>query len=482
MKAAFFDPVGGISGDMTLAALIDAGADPAELVRGLKTLALPDWELELDRTVRCSLAAQHVEVLVGGKAAGAASMVRAAPADAPVEAPSTAEAGHAHGPSSEPGELHTHTHSGHSHTETSAPAEGTHSHTHSGHDHTGHSHTHGAESHTHGGGEARGSTHDYASVDRLISTSGLPDRVKDRARSVYRKLAEAEARAHGMELDEVHFHEVGAVDSIVDVVGAVYALDLLGVDRIICAPLPMGHGFVRCDHGQMPVPPPATAYLLEGCPVRRVEIAAELVTPTGAALASALVNEWGHMPAGVIRRVGCGAGSRDFPFPNILRVFLMDLDQPPSGETAQVTLIEANIDDMSPQLLSAAASELLEAGALDVWITPVLMKKGRPGHTLHLLAPPEQQQALAERLLAVTSTIGVRFSRWDRLCLERDWFTVETPYGAVRVKRALQGGRVVNLAPEFDDCENCSRESGAPVKVVHQSAMAAALRAQEETK
>jgi uncharacterized protein (TIGR00299 family) protein len=442
MRVAYLDCIGGISGDMCLGAFLDAGADREALLAGLRTLPLPEWELQVGRTHKSGIAAATVEVLVRGEAAGAAPLVRLPPSDAPLG-----------------DDAHSHSHE---HTHTHGDERAVHSHTHS-HEHA-HSHT-PTLPHSH--------TRAFTDVARIIDASALPEPVKQKAEAVYRKLAEAEAKVHGMSLETVHFHEVGAVDSIVDVVGSVYALHLLGVERVVCSPLPTGKGFVKCAHGLMPVPPPATAELLKGCPLRPVDVEGELVTPTGAALASALAESFGPLPGFTVREIGYGAGKKDFPFPNLLRVVLGDDDTAPA-EATTVALIEANIDDQSPQLYESAMQALFAAGALDVWITPIVMKKGRPAHTLSVLCEPEKMEAVSVVIFAETTTLGVRHSTWRRECLEREWLEVETPFGKVRVKVARQHGEVRNAAPEYEDCRRLAAEAGVPVKRVRAAAAAAA--------
>jgi uncharacterized protein (TIGR00299 family) protein len=296
--------------------------------------------------------------------------------------------------------------------------------------------------------------------------------VKQKAEAVYRKLAEAEAKVHGMSLETVHFHEVGAVDSIVDVVGSVYALHLLGVERVVCSPLPTGKGFVKCAHGLMPVPPPATAELLKGCPLRPVDVEGELVTPTGAALASALAESFGPLPGFTVREIGYGAGKKDFPFPNLLRVVLGDDDTAPA-EATTVALIEANIDDQSPQLYESAMQALFAAGALDVWITPIVMKKGRPAHTLHALVSGDRAEAVRTEIFRQTSTIGVREIALGKHALDREMRTVQVEGHRVHVKLALHNGVVVNAQPEYDDLAAVASATGRPIKDVLAEAVAA---------
>ncbi len=454
MRIAYLDCVGGISGDMLLAALLDAGAPMDALVEGLLTLRLPEWKLELGRTRKSTLDAAMLSVLIGGSDAGASGHLRLAPGDSPLEA--LAPSGQRHSPA-EHSHGHSHAHS-HSHTQSHSHTEEASSHTHS---HTAHSDSSDVRT--------------FGSVVALISASELPGPVKESAIAVYRRLGEAEARVHGETLESVHFHEVGAVDSIVDIVGAVLALHLLEVTHVVCSPLPNGHGFIRCAHGLMPIPPPATAELLKGIPIRAVDVEGELVTPTGAALAGALAQSFGGLPSMRIDAVGVGAGRKDFPFPNIVRVFVGERTER-APEATRVVLLEANIDDQSPQLLSAAMDALLAVGALDVWITPIVMKKGRPAHTVSVMATPEQQASILDTLFRTTSTLGVRWSEFDRECLSREWRSVETTCGVVRVKIGSRNGRVVNVAPEYEDCVRTASENGSSVKRVLAEASALALR------
>ncbi|MCC2668347.1 MAG: hypothetical protein K0Q72_818 [Armatimonadetes bacterium] len=479
MRVAYLDCIGGISGDMTLGALLDAGVDRAALEAGLRTLNLPNWELQVGRTRKSGIAGTKVEVVVGGAAAGNAPMMRVPPDDAPLE---TSGHTHSHSHTHTHSESHTHSHAetyvhdtristaiGHRPARTASPTPPVTS-TPSG---AGNARPpeHLNNAHSHDGSVTR----TFGDVAALIRASGLPEVVKERAERVYRRLAEAEAAVHGASLETVHFHEVGAVDSIVDVVGSVYGLYLLGIERVICSPLPNGKGFVRCAHGLMPIPPPATAELLKGCPLRQVDVEGELVTPTGAALASALAESFGPLPGFTVREVGYGAGGKDFPFPNLLRIVVGDDDTAPA-EATTVTLIEANIDDMSPQVYDSAFTALFAAGALDVWITPIQMKKNRPAHTLSVLCEPAAAEQVTGVLFAETTTLGVRSTEWKRSCLQREWVSVETPYGAVRVKVGRQAGELRTATPEYEDCRERAVERGVPVKLVQAAATAAAFQ------
>ena len=310
----------------------------------------------------------------------------------------------------------------------------------------------------------------WSSIREQIDAANLPERPRQRAQKAFERLAHAEGRIHGIEPEHVHFHEVGAVDAIGEVVGVALALESLGIDRVICSPLPVGRGFVDAAHGRLPLPAPATLALLEGAPLYGVEIELELVTPTGAALVASLAESYGPIPRMTLEGSGYGAGTRDLKaLPNVVRVMIgTDI------QTGTVALIEANLDDMIPELAPDAAAACFAAGALDVWTAPVQMKRGRPGFVMSALARPETERAVAEAMLRETSTLGVRIAHLDRIELERGSFTVEVAGEPVRVKVGKLDGRVVNLAPEHADCERAARISGEPVKVVWAQALAAA--------
>jgi len=307
-------------------------------------------------------------------------------------------------------------------------------------------------------GEQKAHRH-LSHIVKMIEAAELTDPARANAIAIFRKLGEAEALVHQVPIEKVHFHEVGAADSIADIVGACVAFDNLGVDRIACSPVNVGSGTVNTEHGVLPVPAPATARLLEGAPVYSRGPEMELTTPTGAACAATLA-AFGPMPAMTIARSGFGAGTRDFPGqPNVLRVLLGE----PTGATEAVTVsvIEANIDDLSPQILAYAAERLMDAGALDVSIEPITMKKGRPGHLLRVIAQPRDRERLAQILFAETTTLGVRTYAADRIVQERAVATVETRWGSVRVK-ASPGG----FAPEYEDCRKLAQAAGVALKTV----------------
>lgn len=317
-------------------------------------------------------------------------------------------------------------------------------------------------------------------IHAILDPAPLPGRVKDRAKASFRRLAEAEGRVHGMDPEEVHFHEVGAVDAIVDVVGTCLALEQLGIDEVVCSSVPVGKGTVRCAHGLMPVPVPAVTELLSGVPIYDNGESGELVTPTGAALLVTLCRAFGPMPAMTLHSSGFGGGTRQGDrLPNVVRVLVGERVAHRATEPAVV--LEANLDDATPQQLAFAAERLLDAGALDVTTTPTAMKKGRLGVVLSVLADPARAEALAELMLAETPSLGVRMHRVDRLVADRRFREVSTPWGTVRVKYGLNREQVTNLMPEYADCARLAKEAGVPFKEVWQQAIAAAVRDQDRS-
>ena len=340
-----------------------------------------------------------------------------------------------------------------------------------------HTHSHAAEPHR-----------SLAEIDALIDSSALSGAGKSRASALFHRLGEVEAAIHGVPLDRVHLHEVGALDSIVDIVGAVHALEYLNADRIVASPLNVGSGTVRAAHGVYPVPAPATLQLLAGVPVYGGLQKAEMVTPTGALLVSGYATAFGPLPRMSVRSVGYGAGSRDFAdAPNVLRVVLGDAVAAPlappepsaegqrhgGGTLTRVAVIEAEIDDMTPQLFGVVMDVLLAAGALDVYYTPVQMKKNRPGTLLTVIAPTAARASLTRLIFRETTTIGVRYRESEREVLDRETVVVDTLVGPIRLKVARHEGDIMNVSPEFDDCVRAARAAGRPVKEVQ----ALALRA-----
>ena len=325
-----------------------------------------------------------------------------------------------------------------------------------------------------------------ADITALITESGLAAGVRERVLKVFGRLAEVEGRLHDWPPSEVHFHEVGAVDAILDIAGTCVGLELLNISRLICSPVNVGSGRVEAAHGSLPVPAPASLELLKNVPIYSTGVEGELVTPTGAALITTLAAGFGPIPPMKVECVGYGAGSREIPGqPNLARLLVGEGAEPvrtrpgPLGDEV-VSVIEANVDDMSPQLYGFFSERALAEGALDVTCAPLQMKKNRPGMLLSVLCGPEKADALARLLFEQTTTIGVRIHEARRKVLERELVSVETPYGAVKVKVARCEGRVMNVAPEYEDCRRLATEKGVPLKLVILSAQAAAEVAGEE--
>ena len=438
MRILYFDCFNGASGDMILGALLDAGLPLAGLQEALGSLAIEDFEVTAERVLRAGVSATKFRL-------------------------------------TERAPNHPHTsHQAHDAADHDHQAVATHSHVH-GHTHGhGHDHTHSHDdAHAHGHAQEAGQ-HPHRSLPEInthIDRSALSAAGKARAKALFARLATAEAAIHQMPVERVHLHEVGALDSIVDIVGAVFAIDWFGADRIECSPMNVGRGMVRSAHGVFPVPAPATVSLLGDAPVFSRGPEAELLTPTGALLLTSHASRFGPLPAMRIGLTGYGAGERDLPeTPNVLRVLVGEADE---AHTHRVVVIECEIDDMNPQLYGPLMEQLYAAGALEVFYIPVQMKKNRPGTMVTVLVAPENRAAIADTLFRETTTIGVRYSERDRECLTRELVTVETPFGAVRIKVARRGETVSNAQPEFDDCTALARARHVATKDVH----AAALRA-----
>jgi len=316
----------------------------------------------------------------------------------------------------------------------------------------------------------------WREIARIVEGGSLAPRVRARSLAIFRRLIEAEAEVHGRPPDEIHLHEAGAIDAIVDVVGACVALEQLEIDEIVVSAMTTGFGEIHCAHGVYPVPAPATAVLVRGAPVRGGTIESERLTPTGAAILTTLADRWGSLPAMRPTAIGQGAGSRELDgTPNLLRVILGEAQPASGGLTArgEVAVIECTVDDATPQALAFAARGLLAAGALDVYTGPVTMKKGRQGHQLTVLGHPEDLAALARQVLRETSTLGLRFRLEQRFELERSVCRVQTEYGPVGVKVGMLDGEVLHAWPEYDDCATLAERHGVPLSRVQQAALGA---------
>lgn len=310
-------------------------------------------------------------------------------------------------------------------------------------------------------------------IERVVQDSALSDGTKTQALIVIRMIAAEEARIHGMEIEQVHLHEVSGEDAIIDIVGTLIAIELLGIQRVVCSPLPLGRGFIHGAHGQIPLPAPATVGLLKGVPVVGSSIQAELVTPTGAALLKHLAYRFGELPAMRLDHVGYGAGTRDLPIPNLLRVFIGEANVN-AFTTDTVTVLETNIDDQNPEQVAHLMERAFEAGALDVTMTPTQMKKNRTGVVLSVIARPENTDTLRTLILTETSSLGVREQSTQRSVLPRDRLEVETPWGKTFVKVGHLPNGQHKYAPEFEDCRVLARKAGVPLREVYVAAETAA--------
>jgi len=310
-------------------------------------------------------------------------------------------------------------------------------------------------------------------IEAIITASALPAGVQADSLRIFRRMIEAEAAIHNAPIESVHLHELGALDTIVDVTGVLLGLELLGVEQVVCSPVPLGRGMLRGSHGLMPLPAPATVALLRGAPVVGVDHAVETVTPTAAALITALASAYGPIPAMRLDAVGHGAGGRLTPEPNILRVLLGTADAAGVVQAEMLDLLETNIDDMNPELYSYVLERLFATGALDAYLTPVIMKKNRPGVVLSVLCRCEDTARLRDLLFAETTTLGIRVQRVARHCLARTIRQVETPFGPVRVKIGRWGTEMEKAAPEYEDCRAAAQAHGVPLRAVYQAAIAA---------
>lgn len=315
-------------------------------------------------------------------------------------------------------------------------------------------------------------------IRKIIDGSGLGDSVKERAMSIFQRLAQAEAKIHAVPIQDIHFHEVGALDAIIDVVGACIGFELLKIDRFVCSELHVGSGMVEMAHGRFPIPPPAVAELLKDAPVYASDIKGELVTPTGAAIISTVCAEFGPLPRMELVSTGYGAGSREYPnFPNVLRLIVGE-DESAGFETERLLVVETNIDDMSPQLYGHVMDQALRLGALDCFFTPVQMKKNRPGVLISVLCRLADRDTICRLLLAETTTLGVRYYEVMRRALQRETVSVETVYGPIDVKVARMNGSVVKEMPEYEQCRRAAEVAKVPLQVVEQAARDALTRIQ----
>lgn len=428
MRTLYFDCFSGISGDMAVGALLDIGADEKVLMEGLKQLNLDGYRIKIEKKLKNGISGTDFTVLLD--------------------------------------DCDNHEHHGHHHDEHSHDHHHDH---HSHHHHDDHCHDHHDE-HSHDRHD--GHIHrNMGDIEKIINESGLNDRVKKLSLDIFRLVAEAEGKIHGKPAEEVHFHEVGAIDSIIDIVGTAICIDNLSVDRIVFSSLPLSKGFVKCQHGMFPVPAPAVLEILKGVPVYYTDINFELVTPTGAAIAKGLADEFGMVGELEVKRIGYGLGKKTYEIPNVLRVVLFDSLKKNSDE---VVVIETNIDDMTAEQMGSAVERLFSEGALDVFFTPVFMKKNRPGTMLTVLCHKEKKKDIVEAVLKHTSTFGVRISHMERSILERETVSIDTRYGNIRCKAGIMDGKILKYSPEYEDCREASLRYGVPVTEIYNEAISEA--------
>ena len=448
MRIAYLECFSGMSGDMFLGALVDAGVPASVLQETVAALGV-GARLEISRVVRSGISATKVDVWVDGEKDLPREEYWAQQDVAQVSSP--ARSVHEHKHDHEHGHEHHHDH-GDSSAEATARAGAPAPHEHS------HSHEHG-----------RGLTE----IRAIIGKAAISDATKKTAISIFEALGAAEAKIHATSVEKVHFHEVGAVDAMVDIVCAAVGAEALGVDEIVCSPLNVGGGTVKCAHGTFPVPAPATVELLKDAPVYSSGVQAELVTPTGAAIVKTLARRFAAFPAMKVEKSGYGAGSRDFPgHPNVVRLTVGEAASTLAAKTASemVTVLEANLDDLNPQVFGYVMDRLLEEGALDAFGMPVQMKKNRPGTLLTVLCKPEDASKLTQLIFTETTTLGVRRRDEVRQTLSRRWENVRTQWGEVRIKIASMNGTITNYAPEYEDCRRIAAEHRVPLKTVMQEA------------
>jgi uncharacterized protein (TIGR00299 family) protein len=408
MKILYYDCFSGISGDMNLGALLDLGIDKKYLIEELKKLSLKEYEIKVSRGVRKGIEGTKVDVIL-------------------LE---------------------------HNHEQHNAEDEGRHSHEDMSNNHSHHEHR------------------NLKDIEKIIEDSKLSFEVKELSVKMFMKVAEAEAKVHGKPLYEVHFHEVGAVDSIVDIVGAAICISHLNVDKIMCSSVELGGGFVKCAHGIIPVPAPATVEILKGIPVKLGAVPFETTTPTGAAILAASVNEFKDDNNFIINKIGYGIGNRDTEIPNVLRAMLVEENNLSNTDKAlneKEEIIECNIDDMNPELYEYIIDILLKKGALDVYLTPIIMKKGRPGVKISVLCNPDKLEIMKDVLFTETTTFGVRSFKVDKTMLQRKFIKVNTSYGEVTVKEAYYKGEKIKSKLEYEECKKIAGDMGIATREVYEN-------------
>lgn len=426
MKVLYYDCFCGISGDMNLAALIELGVPKEYLIQELSKINLnSEYEIKVERSMKLGITGTRVDVILKDTFDHETHISEQA--------------------------LHEHTH------------EQTDEHSHH-HDENNHSHEYSHEGHV----ESHEHHHrNLKDIEEIINSSDLSHKVKKLSLDMFMKVAEAEAKVHGKTLYEVHFHEVGAVDSIVDMVGAAICLDYLNVDKIIASTVQVGGGFVKCAHGLMPVPAPATTEILKNIPINTGIVQFETTTPTGAAILAANVQEFTPKVDFKIKKIAYGIGHRDLEIPNVLRVYLGEKES--SEKLAEQYILETNIDDMNPELYGYVEEKLFKAGALDVFKTPIFMKKGRPGIKLSVLTNEKDEKAVLAVIFEETTSIGVRKFRAEKIMLNREFSKIKTEYGDITIKKSFFKGKLVKYKPEYEECKAIANEKNISIDKVYKA-------------
>jgi len=493
MNVLYLECFAGISGNMLTGAFLDAGMPMDHLKAELAKLPLAgEYELVCRPVTKLGISATYFDVVLTGHEASTV----------PTEIPAAAQPG--------PAEVHSHAHEDkHEHKHEDEHKQ-VHSHVYGQEQDHDHSHTHG---HAHGdvpekaapAPHSHGAHRGLREIRQILNDSTLSPFVKAKAEAIFVKLAGAEAKVHQCDVETVHFHEVGAVDAIIDIVAAAVGLEYFQIEKIWSTPVNTGKGMVFCAHGWMPIPAPATARLLQGVPIfHREDIEKELTTPTGAAILAEMAPDFHKPPVLIAKSIGYGAGTMDLPIPNTLRITIAEAvedavalsplcgirtegrglyaapaQSPRPWSRDRVLQVETAIDDMQPEWYALLLDRLFAAGALDAYLTPIQMKKNRPGQQLTCLMPPEKKDEMLQIIFENTTALGLRLSYLDRAILKRSWKTIETPWGPVRIKLGLAGDKVINQAPEYEDCAALARTHDLPVKTVYIAALAAGAAAMD---
>lgn len=427
MRSLYIDCSMGAAGDMLMGALCELLPDKEEFVSKLNSMGIPGVHVHAEPKETCGIMGTHMHV-------------------------------HVHGVE-EDEHLHDHHHHEHDHGHHH---DHEHHHGH-GHSHDGHTHSRDHEGHTHEGCDKHHHHSGMADIEHMISHLNVSDRVKENAKAVYRLIAEAECQVHGRDMEHIHFHEVGTLDAVADVVGNCLLMEMLGIEKVYASPVHVGSGTVKCAHGVLPVPAPATARILQGIPIYSEDIKGELCTPTGAALLKHFVSEFGSMPAMIVEKDGYGMGTKEFARANCVRVMLGETED----KADDVIEISTNLDDMTAEEMGFAMEVLMEEGALDVYCQPIVMKKSRPATKLVCMCRPDDRNRLSKLIFKHTTAIGVRINKFERIVLERSFDKVETPWGDVSVK-TCSGQGVNRKKAEFDDLARIAKEKSLSLREVRE--------------